>query len=91
VGGVEYPNIEKGAEATSGINVDLTLLANEATPGVNPANGDLTPATGYNGIGYWPVDSEDPVSFAIQVVPEPATLSLLGLGLAGLLARCRRK
>jgi len=90
VGVTEYPNIEKGAEATSGINVDMTLLANEATPGFD-ALGNASPATGYNGIGYWPADSEDPVSFAVQVVPEPATLSLLGLGLAGLLARCRKK
>jgi hypothetical protein len=44
----------------------------------------------YQGVGQWPVDSEDPVLFG--VVPEPTTITLIGLGLASLgLIRRRKK
>lgn len=72
--------------------VDLALLFNVNTPfltfpgGVPTANDTLV----YQGRGQWQVDSEDPMVFA--VIPEPATMTLLGLSLLGLAGiRVRRK
>jgi len=95
VGGSEYPSILKGAIATTGISVDATLISDEATPGVSGStdysSGTLNPNNEYLGTGYWPVDSQDPVTFATTpTIPEPCTLSLLGFGLAGLLIRRRK-
>jgi len=45
----------------------------------------------YVGPGYWPEQSEDPVTFGtLGTIPEPATLSLLAFGLVGILARRRK-
>lgn len=50
--------------------------------------------TGYSGTaasaGDWAIASSDPVRGA-PAIPEPATMTLLGLGIAGLVARIRRK
>jgi hypothetical protein len=43
----------------------------------------------YQGPGQWTIDSEDPVVF-IGTIPEPGTMSLLGLGLVSLIGMRRR-
>jgi hypothetical protein len=89
VDGSYYATVGKG-DVGFGPDVDLLLISDEASPGINPANGNLTPTNNYSGAGYWPVDSQDPVTFSVTGIPEPATLSLLGFGLAGLLIRRRK-
>ena len=89
VGGSDYSNITAGGALGFGPYVDLTIGADEYTPGVTTP-GTLNPRLNYNGLGYWPVDSQDPVEFDVTIIPEPCTLSLLGFGLAGLLFRRRK-
>lgn len=77
--------------------VALALQFDLVTPVLDPGvdgifgTGDdfLKDAGTYQGIGQWPVDSEDPVLFS--VIPEPMTMTLFGLGLAGLVIRRRKK
>jgi hypothetical protein len=49
------------------------------------------PGTIYAGPGQWTIDSNDPVSFAVTPVPEPGTLSLLGLSLLGLVGLRKKR
>jgi hypothetical protein len=64
---------------------------------VLPATGNVytSPGTAYEGTqvddGNWAVLSDDPFRGRISVIPEPATLSLLGLGLLGLVGMRRKK
>jgi len=67
--------------------VDMTLGTLLYTPSEN-ASGQLSDVANYFGTGWWPVDSQDPATF--MVIPEPATMSLLGLGLMGIGAIRRR-
>jgi hypothetical protein len=50
---------------------------------------EFEPIIGQTAIDGWQTASDDPVQFS--TIPEPMTLSLLGLGLAGLVARRRRQ
>lgn len=84
-GGAMAPIFERGI---AGPLADMAILFDINTPIF--AAGTLSDTLVYQGIGYWPVDSEDPVVFSI--IPEPMTLSLLGLSLLGLAGiRLRRK
>jgi hypothetical protein len=90
VGGSDYGNLGASISAPNGYLVDLAIGSDEY-PVIDNASGFLQTFGAYTGAGYWPVDSQDPVTFEVNVIPEPATMTLLGFGLAGLLIRRRKK
>ena len=65
-----------------GSGIDLSFDSNFLLPG-HPQYGTVWDN------GNWAIQSDDPVRGT--VIPEPTSLSLLGLAVAGLLARRRRK
>jgi hypothetical protein len=89
VGGSYESNITRGY---AGGLADMHILFDLDTPIFDPQTGLLIDTPNYWGIGQWTIDSEDPIVFATSIIPEPATLTLLGLGLMGMGGlRMRRK
>jgi len=85
LGGSYESQVGKG-DLGLGPYVDLTLGTLLYTP--SQTGSTLSDIANYFGTGWWPVDSQDPATF--MVIPEPATMSLLGLGLLGIGAIRRR-
>jgi hypothetical protein len=90
VQGLGFLNIVAGSQADMfgrdkiipGTGYDLSFDSNFLLPG-HPQYGSAWNA------GNWAIQSDDPVRGT--VIPEPTSLSLLGLALAGLVARRRQK
>jgi len=89
IDGSFFFNVGKG-DVGRGPEVDMTITADESLLGVLGPDFTGLAGSSWSGVGYWPVDSQDPVIFDVTVVPEPATLTLLGLGLSSLLLRRRK-
>ena len=83
-----------GAAFLAGSNITDHTAENGLVTQINPATQFTPYAGGLKADGYYftgvPGASDGVVSFAFQVVPEPATLGLLGWGALSLLARRRR-
>lgn len=85
IGGSLAPLIQQGVYDSVVAGADLSA---KFTTAANPAI-DYTTTLPFAFEGGWGLESSDPIQGA--VIPEPASLTLLGLGIAGLLGYRRRK
>lgn len=85
-GGSAEGAIERGF---AGGLADMGMLFDVNLPWFDIFTGMWNDTFVYQGPGYWTVDSQDPIVFS--VIPEPATISLLGLGLVGIATLRRRR
>lgn len=88
VGGAFAPNILTGVFTTPlGASADLVF---SYTTRSNPHEA-YTTVEPFALEGGWGLESSDPIQGQVSLIPEPTTVSLLGLGIASLLAYRRRQ